>query len=178
MLVCRLRVHEACLPLRNSCVGSSAWRAGSGNLAREGLPRGDLTPGSLGESGLRRRGGSVLVGSAPALLSISDQTSAVGGLAACVSGGREGRSHGGEAEHVSLQHIVRYLQYSLILPSAAPRVVCSSPIEEDDSMRMVTIRWGLRGRYNPGLRSVNLVPNEAGLQGTLREGHTWAVRPF
>lgn len=64
----------------------------------------------------------------PALLSISDQTSAVGGLAACVSGGREGRSHGGEAEHVSPQHIVRYLQYSLILPSAAPRVVCSSPI--------------------------------------------------
>lgn len=44
-------------------------------------------------------------------------------------------------------------------------------------MRMV-IRWGLRGRYNPGLRSVNLVPNEAGLQATLREGHTWAVRPF
>lgn len=137
----------------------------------------DLTPDSLGESGLRRRGGSVLVGSAPALLSISDQTSAVGGLAACVSGGREGRSHGGEAEHVSLQHIVRYLQYSLILPSAAPRVVCSSPIEEDDSMRMA-IRWGLRGRYNPGLRSVNLVPNEAGLQATLREGHTWAVRSF
>lgn len=87
----------------------------------------DLTPSNLGESGLRRRGGSGLVGSAPALLSISDQTSAVGGLAGCVSGGRKGGSQGGEAEYMSLQHIVRYLQYSLILPSAAPRVICPSP---------------------------------------------------
>lgn len=85
-------------PTPNSC-GSSAWRAGSRNLAWEGVPCGTLTPSNLGESGLRRRGGSGPAGSAPALLSISDQTSAVGGLAGCVSGGRKGGSQGGEAEY-------------------------------------------------------------------------------
>lgn len=39
-------------------------------------------------------------------------------------------------------------------------------------MRMVTIRWGLmEGKVQSKvLRSVSLVPNEAGLQATLREG--------
>ena len=89
----------------------------------------------------------------------------MGWPAALVEGG-EGGSQGGKAECVSLQHIVRSLQHSLILTSASPRVICPFPTVENDSIRMVTVRWGLmEGKVES--RSEVLEPSakqEAGLQ--------------
>lgn len=109
----------------------------------------------------------------PALLSLSDQVAAVVGWPAQLV---EEGSQGGEVGRLSLQHIIRPSEHSLILIPAPPRVMCPPPTE-DDSIRMVVIRWNSKKREVESRPEVHepSAKQETGLEATLGVKHIWAV---